>query len=90
MKTYSMILRGVDALDIPTKRMHKNSVHFMRKCCKLNPLERLGYQKNGFVDIKKHKWFESFDWVGLENCKLHPPFKIKVKTDSLQVIEGIN
>ncbi|XP_075240396.1 cGMP-dependent protein kinase 1-like isoform X4 [Convolutriloba macropyga] len=79
MKTYSMILKGVDMLDLPTKRMHKNSVNFMKKCCKINPSERLGYQKNGITDIKKHKWFDSFDWTGLQNCTLHSPFKIKVK-----------
>ena len=80
MKTYSMILKGVDLLDLPTKRMSKNSVNFMRKCCKLNPLERLGYQKNGITDIKKNKWFENFDWNGLQNCTLHSPFKIKASS----------
>ncbi|XP_063713836.1 cGMP-dependent protein kinase 1-like isoform X2 [Symsagittifera roscoffensis] len=79
MKTYSMILKGVDVLDLPTKRMHKNSVNFLRKCCKTNPSERLGYQKNGILDIKKHKWFESFDWNGLSHRTMNSPFKIKVK-----------
>ena len=30
----------------------------MKKFCRENPVERLGYQKDGMLDIKKHKWFQ--------------------------------
>ena len=30
----------------------------MKRFCRDNPAERLGYQKDGIVDIKKHKWFQ--------------------------------
>ena len=36
----------------------------MKRFCRDNPAERLGYQKDGIADIKKHKWFQvgySFD-----------------------------
>ncbi|KAG8238063.1 hypothetical protein J437_LFUL014373, partial [Ladona fulva] len=38
-----------------------------------NPAERLGYQKGGISDIKKHKWFDGFNWEGLINHTLIPP-----------------
>ena len=36
----------------------RNSVNLMRRLCRDNPSERLGYQKDGILDIKKHKWFQ--------------------------------
>ncbi|XP_054715908.1 cGMP-dependent protein kinase, isozyme 1-like isoform X2 [Uloborus diversus] len=54
MKTYKIILKGIDALGFPNY-ISKNAVSLMRRLCKENPSERLGYQKGGFADIKKHK-----------------------------------
>ena len=36
----------------------RNAVNLMKRFCKDNPTERLGYQKSGILDIKKHKWFQ--------------------------------
>ena len=30
----------------------------MKRFCRDNPVERLGYQKHGVLDIKKHRWFQ--------------------------------
>ena len=30
----------------------------MKRFCKENPVERIGYQKDGVHDIKKHRWFQ--------------------------------
>lgn len=38
-----------------------------------NPAERLGYLKDGLKDIKRHRWFQGFDWEGLLNRTLQPP-----------------
>ena len=45
----------------------------MKRFCRENPAERLGYQKDGIMDIKKHKWFQGFDWDGLLDKTLSPP-----------------
>merc|ERR1712072_1402778 len=45
----------------------------IRKFCRENPTERLGYQKDGINDIKKHRWYQGFDWEGLEARTLTPP-----------------
>lgn len=38
-----------------------------------NPAERLGYLKDGLKDIKRHRWFQGFDWEGLLQRTLQPP-----------------
>uniref|UniRef100_A0A1A9W6T0 cGMP-dependent protein kinase n=1 Tax=Glossina brevipalpis TaxID=37001 RepID=A0A1A9W6T0_9MUSC len=73
MQTYNIILKGIDMIDFP-KHMSRAAVQLIKKLCRDSPVERLGYQKGGIQDIKKHKWFLGFDWDGLRNQLLIPPF----------------
>ncbi|XP_037825865.1 cGMP-dependent protein kinase, isozyme 1 isoform X1 [Lucilia sericata] len=73
MKTYNIILKGIDMIDFP-KHMSRSAVQLIKKLCRDVPAERLGYQKGGIQDIKKHKWFLGFDWDGLQSQLLIPPF----------------
>ena len=43
-----------------------------------NPAERLGYQKNGYGDIKKHIWFSGFIWENLKLQTIQPPIVPKI------------
>jgi len=79
MKTYNIILKGIDMIEFPRK-ITRNAHNLIKKLCKDNPSERLGYQKNGLKDIQKHKWFDGFNWEGLKNRKLAPPIVPKVKS----------
>ncbi|XP_057314488.1 cGMP-dependent protein kinase 1-like isoform X2 [Hydractinia symbiolongicarpus] len=83
MKTYNIILKGIDMIEFPRK-ITRNAHNLIKKLCKDNPSERLGYQRNGLKDIQKHKWFDGFNWDGLRNRKLAPPIvpKIKSSTDA--------
>ena len=38
---------------------------FINKCLQRRPTNRLGYNK-GIVELKKHPWFDNFDWNMLE------------------------
>ncbi|GFV89656.1 cGMP-dependent protein kinase 1 [Trichonephila clavipes] len=67
-------------IDFP-RTIPRNAQHLIKRLCKDNPTERLGYQKAGIADIKKHKWFQGFHWEGLRNQNLTPP--IVPKTDHL-------
>ncbi|XP_067114055.1 cGMP-dependent protein kinase 1-like isoform X4 [Osmerus mordax] len=73
MKTYNIILRGIDMVEFP-KKIIKSAANLIKRLCRDNPSERLGNQKNGVKDIQKHKWFEGFNWEGLRQETLAPPF----------------
>jgi len=42
--------------------------------CRDNPVERLGYGVNGIKDVKKHKWFDGFNWEDLRKRTIKPPY----------------
>ncbi|XP_051540023.1 cGMP-dependent protein kinase 1-like isoform X1 [Myxocyprinus asiaticus] len=72
MKTYNIILRGIDMVEFP-KKITKSAANLIKRLCRDNPSERLGNQKNGTKDIQKHKWFEGFNWDGIREGTLTPP-----------------
>ncbi|XP_071438944.1 cGMP-dependent protein kinase, isozyme 2 forms cD5/T2 isoform X2 [Hetaerina americana] len=78
MKTYNIILKGIDAIEFP-RSITRNATALIKKLCRDNPAERLGYQKGGISEIQKHKWFDGFNWEGLLNHTLIPPIIPKIK-----------
>ena len=56
MKTYTLILKGIDALDIPNRRIGKTATALVKKLCRDNPGERLGSGSGGVNDIRKHRF----------------------------------
>lgn len=58
MRTYNIILKGIDAIEFPRNIM-RNATALIKKLCRDNPAERLGYQRGGIQDIQKHKWVET-------------------------------
>lgn len=78
MKTYNIILKGIDAIEFP-RNITRNAQALIKKLCRDNPAERLGYQKGGISEIQKHKWFDGFNWEGLCNRTLIPPITPQVK-----------
>ncbi|CAB3409252.1 unnamed protein product [Caenorhabditis bovis] len=78
MKTYTLILKGVDALEIPNRRIGKSATSLVKKLCRDNPGERLGSGSGGVNDIRKNRWFMGFDWEGLRNKQIKPPIIPKV------------
>uniref|UniRef100_A0A671L6P8 cGMP-dependent protein kinase n=1 Tax=Sinocyclocheilus anshuiensis TaxID=1608454 RepID=A0A671L6P8_9TELE len=73
MKTYNIILRGIDMVEFP-KKITKSAANLIKRLCRDNPSERLGNQKNGVKDIQKHKWFEGFNWDGVREGTVTSPF----------------
>ncbi|KAE8291733.1 cGMP-dependent protein kinase 2 [Larimichthys crocea] len=74
MMTYTFILKGIEKMDFP-KKITKRPEDLIRKLCRRNPSERLGNLKNGITDIKKHRWFNGFNWEGLKARNLPSPLK---------------
>lgn len=83
MKIYNIILRGIDQIHFP-RHVTKTAISIIKRFCKENPTERLGYQKDGIDEIRRHRWFAGFHWEGLEARTLPPPHipKIKSLTDA--------
>lgn len=50
---------------------------FVNRAIQRKPYKRLGY--NGVEELRNHKWFHNFNWVGLEQKTLNPPFIPNVK-----------
>ncbi|XP_074594217.1 cGMP-dependent protein kinase, isozyme 1-like [Brevipalpus obovatus] len=73
LKTYNIILRGFEEIVFDEKIFSKNAINLIRRLCKENPSERIGVQKNGFHDLKRHKWFAGFDWGALVRRAIKPP-----------------
>ncbi|KAK4873539.1 hypothetical protein RN001_015568 [Aquatica leii] len=73
MKTYNLILKGIDMIDFEKHNVGKSAQSLIKKLCRDLPSERLGYQRGGIQDIKKHKWFQGFDWDGLRDRSLPAP-----------------
>lgn len=77
MKTYSLVLKGIGGADF-SKRTSKNAQHLVKKLCKNEPSDRLGY--GSIKDIQKHKWYEGFSFEALRNRTLRPPIIPQVKS----------
>nr|XP_034178006.1 cGMP-dependent protein kinase, isozyme 2 forms cD5/T2 isoform X3 [Osmia lignaria] len=78
MKTYNIILKGIDAIEFP-RSITRNATALIKKLCRDNAAERLGYQKGGISEIQKHKWFDGFNWEGLRARTLEPPIMPRVQ-----------
>ncbi|XP_063314874.1 cGMP-dependent protein kinase 2 [Pelobates fuscus] len=74
MMIYNLILQGIEKMEFH-KRISRRSEELIRRLCRQNPAERLGNLKNGIADIKKHRWFNGFDWEGLGSRSLPSPLK---------------
>lgn len=54
MRTYTNVLKGIDAIDFP-RNISRDAINLMKSLCRDNPAERLGYQKGGINEIKNHE-----------------------------------
>ncbi|GBN76791.1 cGMP-dependent protein kinase, isozyme 2 forms cD4/T1/T3A/T3B [Araneus ventricosus] len=78
MRTYNIILKGIDLMEFP-RTISKNATILIKRLCRDNPAERIGYQKGGIKELQKHKWFDGFNWDGLKNRNLVPPILPRVR-----------
>lgn len=70
MRTYKLILKGIDFLDFP-ETITKQSYSLIRKLCRENPEDRLGANR-GLSEIKRHKLVNTtsnvYDFLGFKAC----------------------
>lgn len=63
--------------DMVPKGWSLEAVDFTNKLIQRKPYKRLG--KQGIQELKKHSWFNDFDWTALENKSMKPPFVPNIK-----------
>jgi CRP-like cAMP-binding protein len=69
---YEGILRGIHSVAFP--KISRKAESLIKSLCRHDPSERIGYQRNGVNDIRKHRWFQGFDWDGMRAQKIEAPF----------------
>ncbi|KAF5300765.1 hypothetical protein FQA39_LY11010 [Lamprigera yunnana] len=74
MKTYNLILRGIENVRFP-EILSRKAEHLIKKLCRAMPVERLGCQREGIQAIREHRWFTGLDWNLLQTGQLRPPIK---------------
>lgn len=75
---YEGILRGIHSVQFPYK-ISRKAESLIKALCRQDPSERIGYQKAGINDIRKHRWFQGFDWEGLLAQKVVAPHVPDIK-----------
>jgi len=78
---YKKILSG----DLSFKRykdvIDKDAEDLITKLLEMDGEDRLGMKPGGADDIKKHPWFQNFDWDRCARKKMKPEFTFPVSTD---------
>jgi len=82
MNTYNIILKGIEAVDFP-RRIPKVCASLVKRLCRDNAIERIGYNRGGIKEVQKHRWFDGFNWENLRNGTLEAPYipQLKDNTD---------
>lgn len=78
MSTYKKILNGMGGIKFPP--ISNDGEDLIKRLCRREPLDRIGYHQGGMEKIRQHKWFGSFDWEGLRLGSLIAPIKPNVKS----------
>lgn len=81
MKMYNQILRGIESVTMHS-RVTRKAQDLIKKLCRSNATDRLGYQRNGIADIKNHNWFSGFEWKELRNQTMVAPLIRPVRNNT--------
>lgn len=84
---YENILRGIHSVQF-SYRVSRKAEMLIKSLCRQEPSERLGYQKGGVGDIRKHKWFGGFDWDGFHAQRVPAPILPDVRDPMEQAEKG--
>jgi len=77
MAIYQKILKG--KVKFP-KNFDKDAKSIVKHLLVADLSKRYGNLKNGFKDIKEHRWFKNIDWDALLAKKIPAPYKPIIKT----------
>jgi len=76
MKTYAKIMQGT--VEYP-KNFSPQACDLIRSFLNRKPTKRLGIAKGGVERIIEHNWFHRFQWEGLYDKEIEPPYKPSIR-----------
>jgi len=79
MQTYQKVKKGITKAGFPPRCRGKPE-DFILNLCQKDPAERLPMRNGGVSNIKKHIWYEDFDWQSFEGLSMETPYKPAVKS----------
>lgn len=79
MQVYSKVMQGIGKVNFPPKCQGPVS-KLIKGLLKANPSERLPMRLGGVKNLKDGKWYQHFDWEGMFNLTLNPPYVPVVKS----------
>ncbi|XP_059610773.1 cGMP-dependent protein kinase egl-4-like [Phlebotomus argentipes] len=75
---FSRILKGIPTNQYPS-HLSKEATSLVSGLCRVNPITRLGCQKEGISGLTEHEFFRKFNWKTLTAMTMKPPHVPKVK-----------
>lgn len=79
MQIYSKVMKGINKVPFP--RNCELAEAFIKALVRKEPAARLAMQPGGAANVRRHPWYEDFDWAGLAAQTLEPPYKPVVKSE---------
>eukprot|EP00931_Biecheleriopsis_adriatica_P086305 TRINITY_DN61009_c0_g1_i1.p1 TRINITY_DN61009_c0_g1~~TRINITY_DN61009_c0_g1_i1.p1 ORF type:complete len:804 (-),score=187.43 TRINITY_DN61009_c0_g1_i1:144-2555(-) len=79
MQVYAKIVRGINKVDFPTKVFDSELENLIKSLLKTDPRQRIAMRPGGIMNLKCHKYLQDFDWNGMRDFKLKPPYRPRVK-----------
>jgi cGMP-dependent protein kinase len=89
METYQKIVKGVSRVDFSYLRRDPDGVDIVKQILRATPADRLPMRvRNGgdtqgnlaLMNLRAHPWYRGFDWEGLWNFDVRPPFIPSVRS----------
>lgn len=87
LKMYANIQKGIHAVSFSSK-IKSNAKSIVQALCQKEATNRLGYQKGGIDDIRKHKWYAGFDWKRFQAQQEAAPLIPQIKDPLREAIKS--
>lgn len=78
MQIFKNVLGGIKRVALP-KKCQGAAGHLIKNLLRKEPSERLPMRSGGVPNIKKHEWYAKYDWNGLADLSMKPPYRPAVK-----------
>jgi serine/threonine protein kinase len=79
MQIYAKVTKGIQKVAFPPK-LKGSCEDLVKSLCTKDATERLPMKKGGIENIKKHAWYNGFDWAKMYSLQEPPPYVPKVKS----------